>query len=69
MSDQNSTNKTVKKQYRPSIHTPELLELAVDVSKFTRKWKPPRLAKVLGITKQSLNEHIQKRKEVKNGGI
>ena len=54
------------KQYRPSQQDPELLEFAVDVAKFSRKWKPTKIAKALGITKQSFNEHLEKKN--KKGG-
>lgn len=57
------SNQNAIKQYRPSKDDPALLELVTDVASFSRKWKAPKLAKTLGITKQSLDEHIKKSKE------
>jgi len=61
MPKQNTNQK--RSAYHPSREHPELLELAVDVAVFARKWKPKRMARAIGITHQSLNEHIEKRNE------
>ncbi len=50
------------KRYIPSKSNPELFDLVVDIASFSRKWKTIKLAGVLGIKRQSLEAHIQKRK-------
>ena len=48
---------------RPSSKNPELLEMVTDFATFTKKWNAPKLAKTLGISKQALYTHIDKKKE------
>ncbi len=57
MSVQNSN----RKQSRPSKHNPEVLELAVDVATFHRKWPTKRLAKLAKVTRQSVDYHVDKK--------
>jgi plasmid maintenance system antidote protein VapI len=53
MSDYNKNNKL----------SPELKELAVDWIIFYRKWTAPKLAKILGVSPQALNQLVERREK------
>ena len=55
------------KYKRASKSNPEFLEFAIDVAILHQKWTPPKIAKAMGITKQSFQTQINKEKEVNRG--
>lgn len=59
---------TKKSNSKISKDHPELIDVIVDFAIFTRKYQAPDLAKIIGISKQGLEYHINKKtkKEKKN---
>lgn len=58
---------TKKSNCRVSVNHPELLNVLVDLALFTRKNQTPALAKALGITRQGLEKHIDKKEKNRKG--
>jgi hypothetical protein len=54
-----SQSRTACKQ--PLTNHPQLTELLVDLAIFTRKWQTPQIAKTVGVKRQSLEYHIDKK--------
>lgn len=55
-------SKPKAKQYITYNH-PKLVELLADLAMFTQKWQTPYIAEALGISKQALQYHINKKKK------
>lgn len=56
---------TKEKQHKPAVEYPEVVEMLADFAALSQKYTVPEIARRIGISKQALQKHINKRK----GGV
>jgi predicted DNA-binding protein YlxM (UPF0122 family) len=62
------STKKVKTQIKPSQLYPELVKMAAEFAYLSQKYETPKIASLLGISKQALQQHINKvKKEAEHG--
>lgn len=55
--------KATKQKKFPLKDHPKLVELLTDVAQFTRKYQTPQIADTVGISRQALEFHIDKKEK------
>lgn len=62
MTDRHYTKSKKTTQNKPTNEFPELVEMAVDFAILAQKYTVPEIASRLGVSKQAIQYHINRRK-------